>query len=940
MNIQCISNKINILDLFLSNKKPAFLCLTEHWAGQHDIDHIDIMGYKKVSYFFRQNHLHGGSIIFVKSEISKKCENLKYICDLSTEMCVEISAISYEDNLCVICIYKPPDGNNELFFMCLSETLTRAMAKFKNIILCGDLNIKSNTPEKKETKILHDIFDSHNLVSLVKEHTRITNKTSSSIDYLVTNVNDVQYENLDPGISDHHCQILLFNESLNTFPVEKSKTRITHRDINKQSVHEFKTLFNREYTNSNQIHSFNTFFENFRWCFEVAFPLKEKTLLFNNEKNKKIAFSDELLQKLEYLKNIKWLKDNYDDDQIRIKYKQERNYVNKVIKLEKQNYYNNIIENSTNKTKTLWSIVNNSIGRSGKEKTKIVLKNNELEIANSLDIANKFGSYFSTAVPDMLTTHFGNDISDTCTIAKNSCSRSMFFTPVTAQEIQDIIQTLPNKKSTGYDHIPVTLIKECSIELSQPLADMINHSVLTGEFPSPLKIACLVPIFKKGDPSNEENYRPIALLSIFSKIMEKAIAARITSFLSTNKTLNEHQHGFRENHSTETATADLIQYIYEKLDKNERVLCVFFDLSRAFDTVEPKFVEQKIKALGIREPISKWILSYLTNRKFMVKIDNIVSNEFETDIGTPQGGVLGPLIFLLYVNDLPSHIGEGRLFMYADDSTLVMSDSNAQKLEEKANTAVQNFNNRCRENRLIINYEKTICMQFHTKQRSPDNYHLNIEEKILRFTHSTVFLGVTIDKHLSWTEHIDQICGKLNKSYFAILTLKNNLQTQLLITVYYALVYPLISYNIIAWGQSSSWDRVFLQQKRIIRLIFNIPYGHTCRNVYKQNNILTVISIYLLKLLTFVHKNKNSFKKQEDYHNYFTRDRKKYEIQKHSHTFFERSPRYAGIQYYNMLPEDIKLTASIVKFKNKLKKILINNTPYTLDEFKKVMQNS
>lgn len=234
-----------------------------------------------------------------------------------------------------------------------------------------------------------------------------------------------------------------------------------------------------------------------------------------------------------------------------------------------------------------------------------------------------------------------------------------------------------------------------------------------GNSPSRIKISVIIPIYKKGDPLRIDNYRPIALLSVISKIMEKAVYARITKFLETQNLFAHNQHGFREGHSTESATLNFVQYINEKMEKREHIVGLFFDLSRAFDSLNFRFVTEKLSALGIHGSLQHWIYSFLNNRRIKVKIHDKISNEFKVDSGIPQGSVLGPLIFLLFINDLPDYILEGEIFAFADDTNIIISDFNISNLVNKINNVLSQFDNWCQKNRLIINYSKTVAIEFH-----------------------------------------------------------------------------------------------------------------------------------------------------------------------------------------------------------------------------------
>lgn len=241
---------------------------------------------------------------------------------------------------------------------------------------------------------------------------------------------------------------------------------------------------------------------------------------------------------------------------------------------------------------------------------------------------------------------------------------------------------------------------------------------------------------------------------------------------------------------------------------------------------------------------------------------------------------------------------------------------------------------------MVINYSKTVCIEFKNKYRITDNdYSFAFNNHLIKIEKTALFLGITLDSHLDWRRHIETVSAKLNKSFYVINSLKNSLSTHALLNVYYALVFSPIAYNIIVWGQSSDISRIFILQKRILRLLFNLEYNQSCREIFKENKILTVTSIYLMKLLTYIFVNKNKFTHNGDFHNYPTRGRNLICLSKHSHQFYKKSPINFGCRVYNLLPDEIKDCRSLFSFKNRLKKLLINNSFYSLDEFTLFLQN-
>ena len=444
---------------------------------------------------------------------------------------------------------------------------------------------------------------------------------------------------------------------------------------------------------------------------------------------------------------------------------------------------------------------------------------------------------------------------------------------------------------------------------------------MQGKFPDILKITKIIPVHKHGDRMNMENYRPISLLSIFSKVFEKVIYNRLISFLQKYNTINKDQHGFTASKSTETASFEFVEYIHNQLEQNKIVIGLFFDLSRAFDTLNLRFVEEKLYSIGIRDNILSLVMSFLSERRIYVKINDVISEQYPMNIGAAQGSVLAPLIFILYINDLSL---PGMTIKFADDTSIAIAADTSDKMYERMAEVCNSMNDWCFLNQQILNKNKTVTMHFH---KIISRVSLQKSERIVKL------LGTYLDDTFNWEPQIDHICSKLNKAFFAILKLKQSVPKSTLITMYYALAYPHLSYNIILWGQAVNIQQVFINQKRILRLIFDLKRTQSCRNIFKENKILTLASIYIMKCPLYVFKNKDKFKQNLENHQYNTRHRTDIMVPRHSTALYEKSPYYACMKIFNKLPTEIKKIHSMNGFRSTMKKYLCENVYYLLKEF-------
>lgn len=685
---------------------------------------------------------------------------------------------------------------------------------------------------------------------------------------------------------------------------------------------------NYNYNDYNINHVFDGFLEHLLWCFEAAFPVIRVDVSGNKSKHV-VNFSSSLKRKIQDLRDLKVMCRQFNTEDLEILYGIKKRELVVLVDREKEAHFSDLISKSRNKSKTVWNLVN-----SGKRRHHAIeIKQGDHVVCDELQIAELFRAQFSTVVESKLRDHFGGIMSSACTVAGSRVAESLFVTPVAAVDVSAIISSLPNKNSVGCDGLSTNFIKRCGDMLANTIAQFFNISVLCGQFPDSLKTALVVPVPKKGDVHDIFNYRPISLLSIVAKIFEKLMADRINSFLYIFDILGGFQHGFRRGHSTETAVVNLVQAVNNAVDGNEYVVLISFDLSRAFDTLHPEFVSEKLSRLGLRGRVNDWLLSFLRNRKSMVKINNKRSESYYTSMGTPQGSVLGPLIFLLYINDLPDHLSEGKLFAYADDITLVISDADLDGVCRRIKRVAGQFKEWCDKNRLIINSDKTVYMKFRSRLHSNFPVSITVFDKPVDFSDEFNFLGTVLDSDLTWQAHIDKVAGRLSSTCYALNSLKRNFNCETLLSIYYGMFFPHLSYCISVWGLSAHMGRLFILQKRAIRIIFNIKFRNSCVETFKNFNILTVPCIYIYKILIFIHVNKSSLELRSDVHDYCTRYSGHISLQSHRHTYYKRSPVYSGSSLYNMLPESFKNIANVRLFKVKLRQYLCSHAFYSVSGF-------
>ena len=319
------------------------------------------------------------------------------------------------------------------------------------------------------------------------------------------------------------------------------------------------------------------------------------------------------------------------------------------------------------------------IGKNLNKSNPQIFNINNIQTEDKSKIINAFCSYF-TDIGNQYAASIGPSSKQFNEYLIGNCSKSLFLHPTDKRDIIRIINEIKPKNSCGHDGISSKLVKYLKNEIALPLSIMINASIESGHVPDTMKLAKVIPIYKSKDKQMLNNYRPISLLLIFSKILEKVVYQMLFNFLNTNNALFSSQYGFRKNHSTINAVTELVSHVIKAMNRKENTISVFLDLSKAFDTVNHNILLRKLEFYGIRGIALEWFKHYLTGRKQYVLYNNTQSSKQYITCGVPQGSVLGPLLFLVYINDIPNCLKYSKSIVFADDTTIFASCKNMNTL--------------------------------------------------------------------------------------------------------------------------------------------------------------------------------------------------------------------------------------------------------------------
>lgn len=938
LNVNSVGTKFSEIKEMQSQCQLDVLVLSETKLDESNKQNtLEIDGYCIVRQDKRSNS--GGIMAYISKDIPHAKGGFSMCNDEMEYMSVEL--YMSDDPVMLLCMYKNPKTDPVIFKRYFEEVYEQVSDKYENIIVIGDLNFNMINEN-----MLSTIMPSLNLTNIINEETCFKSSQPTLIDVMLVTKRRKVLESfsVDTGISDFHNLIggvLRMHK-----PAPKTKnvyvrylSKINYEQVlSDLSIQELSDLIEKSPSATT---AYDALQYQLKKLLDKYAPKKLKVIM----KNDFHCMSKELKKAIMHRNKLRNRYYKRRTEESLKSYRAQRNRVTEIKRKEISKYFGEKCKSGT-KNKDFWRAVKPLFSKSRTKAESIPLRENGKIVTDDNQVSNIFNKFFQNIGSDIGEPENNDrpleeiiaqykDHNSIKMIKENligDTDRKFTFRFVTEKEIVKTIKAMPSKKATGHDEIPISFIKKIRTKLIKPLSLLINRCILEKVFPDQMKKANITPLYKKKDKMNKDNFRSVNILPALSKIMERLMHDQIYEHINAH--FHKYLSGFRRGHSCQDILIRMTEDWRESLDNGLTVGVIAIDLSKAFDCMPHGLLLAKLASYGFDSDSCELMKSYITHRKQRVKIGETYSSWVHNIKGVPQGSILGPLLFNIFINDFLYNNFNSKIYNYADDNTLCCIDIDEIELEIKLKsdclTAVSWF----KENNMKANASKFQLMFLN--RNSKMNSSIEVGESKIKSTNSINILGVELDDSLRFDKHINDICNKVGKQINALKRIKRHLDRECKRIIYNTYISSNLSYCSVIWAFANATNTNKLENtnKRALRFVTgnsNFSYDDICvqgRELRIKSRCTKAIAVTLYKVKTGMAPEyiTDLFKPQAS--KYGMRDTDKFKLPAYKTVLYgKNSLRYYGANLWNTIPMEIRASSSLSSFKSGLTKWLLNSNP-------------
>ena len=926
LNINSLRNKFDSLKYLIQDKFDVLVITETKLDESFPSTQFSIDGFSNPVRLDRTS-LGGGIMIFIRQNIPYKV--LEKIPSENDDESIFLEIKIRNSKWLLIAGYNPKKPRIGNYIQNIETTLNKFINKYDNIIMMADLNIDMKPGCENA---LTSFSNTYNLKNLIDKPTCYKNPNNPTyIDVILTNRKNSFYDTnvIETGLSDYHKMTVTCLKGY--FEKLPPKT-VYYRNYKFFDGVFFRNDLENELNklNINNI-NYDALKETLGTLLNKHAPIKKRLVRANDAPYMNKALRKAIMTRSR-LKNLYNKNPNVENE---MKYKKQRNFCVNLLRKSKRRYYHNLDMRRVNDSRKFWKIVKPFFSEKQKKLTKIILLENDIITSNDKEIAEIFNDCFlnnSSTESSNTVAKQKDSLEDI--IEKYELHPSILKIRETVQsddkfylknieqdDLQKEIYNLNPNKSIPFNDIPINIMKGCNDIISPYLTNLFNDSIESNIYPDSLKLAEVTPAHKKDETTNKNNYRPISLLPCVSKLFEKLLYEQIYNFIE--KFLSPYLCGFRKGYSTQDCLLVMIETWRKALDKKENAGAILTDLSKAFDSLNHELLIAKLNAYNFDDSVLKLLLNYLCNRKQRVNINNEFSSWKEIESGVPQGSILGPLLFNIYINDLFYFLEDANIANYADDNTPYLTNKTLEilirNLEKETGTLYNWFICNCfrpndDKSKLLVTNESPVSAK--------------VGNEVVKSSASVKLLGVTLDSKLTFKEHVTKMCKKISKKVHALGRVAKYMDSTKIKLIMKTFIENEFNYCPLIWMMHNRTlnNKINKIHERALRIALSDDISSYSELLVKGESF-TIHERNLQKLATLMYKVKNNlspkivsniFSKYPTSYNF--RNAKLWETGNTRTTLYgTETISYRGPKIWNCVPNDMKNSKTLNEFKNKIK---------------------